>query len=424
MAYFTSRGGGNSNDTTLYEILGVTKNASDAELKKSYRKLAKEFHPDKNPEHGEKFKEISFAYEVLSNSDKRETYDRFGMEGLKEGMSGDSGGMDDIFSHFFGGGMFGGGHPFGGAFGGGRRRRTKGEDTVHRLGVSLEDLYNGKTAKLQLSKNTICAPCNGHGGKPGAMQPCRTCQGRGIKISIRQIGPGMVQQLQSTCPDCKGEGERINERDRCKRCHGQKTVKESKILEVHVDKGMREGQKITFRGEGDQQPGIEPGDVIIVLIEKEHDVFKRNGADLHMEHTIGITEALCGFQFSLRHLDKRDMLIKYPAGGIIQPGCRRVVENEGMPIYRHPFDRGHLIIKFNIEFPENNFASEDQLAELAKLLPPPPTQPEPSEDAEEVDLVDYEARHNSHGDGHRQAYHSDDDDEDGQGGPSVQCAHQ
>ncbi|XP_038069976.1 dnaJ homolog subfamily A member 2-like [Patiria miniata] len=416
---FNMRSRAPANDTRLYEVLGVSKNANETELKKAYRKLAKEYHPDKNPNSGEKFKEISFAYEVLSNPDKRDTYDRYGMEGLKEG-GGEGGGFDDIFSHLFGGGLFGGG------FGGGRRpRKMKGEDTVHRLGVSLEDLYNGKTSKLQLSKNVICAGCKGLGGKPGAMQPCHSCHGRGIKVTIRQIGPGMVQQMQSSCPDCRGEGERINERDRCKKCNGVKVCKESKILEVHIDKGMREGQKITFHGEGDQQPGIESGDVIIVLVEKEHDTFKRAGHDLYIEQEVSITQALCGFQITLKHLDDRQLLIKNPPGSIIQPGCKRVVENEGMPHHRNPFTKGSLIMKFNVVFPENNFATPEQLKKLEKLLPRRPKQDPPGEEAEEVDLVEFEPHHtNSHN--HRgEAYHDDDDDdESGGGGPSVQCAHQ
>lgn len=157
-----------------------------------YRKLAKEFHPDKNPEAGDKFKEISYAYEVLSDPKKRQTYDKYGLKGMQEGAQ-DGFPGDDLFSHLFGGGLFGG---FGG-FGGGSRRRQRGEDTIHPLKVTLEDLYNGKTAKLQLSKNIICAACEGRGGKVGAVQTCKTCKGSGLKVTYRQLGPGMTQQLQS-----------------------------------------------------------------------------------------------------------------------------------------------------------------------------------------------------------------------------------
>ncbi|XP_024911719.1 dnaJ homolog subfamily A member 2b [Cynoglossus semilaevis] len=266
------------------------------------------------------FKVLSFAYEVLTNPEKKELYDRYGEQGLREGGGGGPG-MDDIFSHIFGGGLFG----FMGGQGRGRNGgRRRGEDMVHPLKVSLEDLYNGKTTKLQLSKNVLCGACNGQGGKAGAVQKCVACRGRGMRIVIRQLAPGMVQQMQSVCTDCNGEGEVINEKDRCRKCEGHKVCKETKLLEVHVDKGMRHGQKITFTGEADQAPGVEPGDIVLVLQEKEHEEFRRDGSDLHMVQRIGLVEALCGFQMTVTHLDQRQLLVKYPPGKIIEPGKHTV----------------------------------------------------------------------------------------------------
>lgn len=409
-------------DNTLYEILGVSPKANDTELKKAYRKLAKEFHPDKNPEAGEKFKEISFAYEVLSDPKKREVYDRHGLKGLQEGVHEHGGfGAEDILSHFFGGGLFGG-------MGGGRRRtRQRGEDTVHPLKVSLEDLYNGKTSKLQLSKHVICSTCSGQGGKPGATVTCTTCQGRGVKVTLRPLGPGMMQQIQSVCPTCNGEGEMINEKDRCKACKGKKVTSETKILEVHVDKGMKDGQKIYFRGEGDQQPGVEAGDVVIVLQQKSHDKFKRQGDDLLTTHNITLTEALCGFSYVLKHLDGRDLVIRHPPGSVIEPGSTKLVPGEGMPHYRNPFEKGELFIKFDVEFPPNHFADEASISAIEKLLGGRPAfVPPVGEHVEEVDLHDYdpsEQRDSHHHPGSSSnAY--DSDDEDGHSGPGVQCAHQ
>jgi len=408
-------------DSALYDVLGVPSKATDNELKKAYRKLAKEFHPDKNPEAGEKFKEISFAYEVLSDPKKREVYDRHGLKGLQEGVHEHGGfGADDILSHFFGGGLFGG-------MGGGPRRKTRqrGEDTVHPLSVSLEELYNGKTAKLQLSKNVICSPCNGQGGKAGANITCTSCQGRGIKISLRPLGPGMMQQIQSVCKTCNGEGEMINERDRCKECKGKKVQNETKILEVHVDKGMKDAQKIFFRGEGDQQPGVEAGDVVIVLHQKQHERFKRQGDDLHLMHTITLTEALCGFCYVLKHLDGRDLVIRHPPGNVIEPGSVKVVPGEGMPRYRSPFEKGELFIQFDVSFPANHFADEAAIKEIEKYLPGRPAfvQPE-GEHVEEVDLHDYDASDRRDGGSGGNAYESDDDEGGHGGGPGVQCAHQ
>uniref|UniRef100_A0A8C7IPL2 DnaJ heat shock protein family (Hsp40) member A2a n=1 Tax=Oncorhynchus kisutch TaxID=8019 RepID=A0A8C7IPL2_ONCKI len=421
-------------DTKLYDILGVSPTATENELKKSYRKLAKEYHPDKNPNAGDKvlkllevhfwgkgydFKEISFAYEVLTNPEKKELYDRYGEQGLREGGGG-GGGMDDIFSHIFGGGLFGFMGGQGRSRNGGRRR---GEDMVHPLKVSLEDLYNGKTTKLQLSKNVLCGTCNGQGGKTGAVQKCVACRGRGMRIMIRQLAPGMVQQMQSVCTDCNGEGEVINEKDRCKKCEGKKVSKEVKILEVHVDKGMKHGQKITFGGEADQAPGVEPGDIVLVLQEKEHETYKRAAHDLHMTHKIGLVEALCGFQFTLKHLDGRQIVVKYAAGKVIEPGSVRVVRGEGMPQYRNPFEKGDLYIKFDVQFPENNWISPDKLNELEDLLPTRAEAPIVSGDAEEVDLQDYDVSQGSSG-GRREAYNDSSDDEGGHHGPGVQCAHQ
>ncbi|CAG2211198.1 dnaJ homolog subfamily A member 2-like [Mytilus edulis] len=412
-------------DSKLYDILGVSRSAQDNEIKKAYYKLAKEYHPDKNPEAGEKFKEISFAYEVLSNADKRETYDRYGLQGLKEG-AGSSGGFPDIFGDLFGG-IFGGGSPFGGGFGGmggPRRGRRKGEDTYHPLKVTLEDLYNGKTSKLQLSKTTICTKCSGVGGKQGAMHRCKTCNGRGVKVTLRQLGPGMVQQMQSICPDCRGEGETISEKDKCKECKGKKVTQQTKVLEVHVDKGMKDNQKIPFRGEGDQLPDIEPGDVIIVLQTQDHEVFTREGEDLLCSYTLSLTEALCGFQFTLKQLDGRDLLIKNPPGQVIHPGSVKVVKGEGMSVYRNPFEKGDLIVKFDITFPPKNFADPEQLKKLESLLPSRPEREIPTgEDVEEVDLVEFDESRGGRR-RNRDAYNEDDEDEEGGHGPRVQCAHQ
>ena len=139
-------------------------------------------------------------------------------------------------------------------------------------------------------------------------------------FSSFSLAPGMVQQMQSVCSDCNGEGEVINEKDRCKKCEGKKVIKEVKILEVQVDKGMKHGQRITFTGEADQAPGVEPGDIVLLLQEKEHEVFQRDGNDLHMTYKIGLVEALCGFQFTFKHLDGHQIVVKYPPGKVIEPG--------------------------------------------------------------------------------------------------------
>ncbi|RZB83722.1 DnaJ protein-like isoform B [Glycine soja] len=236
-----------SDSTRYYEILGVSKNASPDDLKKAYKKAAIKNHPDKGGD-PEKFKELAQAYEVLSDPEKREIYDTYGEDALKEGMGGGGGGHDpfDIFSSFFGGSPFGSGGSSRG------RRQRRGEDVVHPLKVSLEDLYLGTSKKLSLSRNVLCSKCNGKGSKSGASMTCAGCQGTGMKVSIRHLGPSMIQQMQHPCNECKGTGETINDRDRCQQCKGEKVVQEKKVLEVVVEKGMQNGQKITFPGEADE----------------------------------------------------------------------------------------------------------------------------------------------------------------------------
>lgn len=317
---------------------------------------------------------------------------------------------------------------FSGGMGRGRRR-AKGEDTIHPLKVSLEDLYKGRTAKLQLGKNVVCTACRGVGGREGSNQSCAGCRGRGMKVTIRQLGPGMMQQMQSVCPDCRGEGQVIAEKDRCKVCLGKKTVKETKILEVGITPGMQHGQKITFRGEGDQEPGIEPGDVVIVLQQKEHETFMRDKANLFMKYSLNLTEALCGFQIVVKHLDNRIIVVKSQAGDIIEPGAIRGLIGEGMPTYKHPEVKGNLYIKFDVEFPDSNFVSGDLIKKLESYLPTRPRRDIVPADVEETSMFPIEDHHvnNEQGAGRREAYNDESDEDDGRGmggHQRVQCNQQ
>ncbi|KAM0753012.1 hypothetical protein T439DRAFT_323622 [Meredithblackwellia eburnea MCA 4105] len=404
-------------ESKFYDLLGVDPSCSEAELKKAYRKKALLLHPDKNPNAGEQFKDVSHAYEILSDADKRRVYDQYGEEGLSGG--GGMGGMDpqDLFSQLFGGG----GGFFGGGGGGGRRQGPKkGKDLVHRIKVSLEELYKGKTTKLALQKHVLCSKCNGKGGKEGAVKTCNTCHGQGIKVVLRQLGP-MVQQIQQQCTDCNGEGEIINPKDRCKGCNGKKIVNERKVLEVFVDKGMKEGQTISFSGEADQAPGMEPGDVVIVIEEKPHETFRRKGDDLYAEVEIDLLTALAGGQFTIPHLDERALLITIPPGEVIKPGAMKVVPGQGMPSHRQ-HDMGDLILHINVKFPDS--LDPAALQPLESILPARPPLPEFSKEIhvdEHVEMVDADERRTRSGARGDDAM--DEDDEQG-GGPQVQCANQ
>lgn len=258
----------------------------------------------------------SCLFWIRSDPQKREVYDRYGEEGLN-GQGGPEMSAEDLFSHFFGGG--GASSFFGGGGRGGRQGPRRGKDMIHQLRVSLTDLFKGKTTKLALQKNIICSACQGKGGKDGAVRQCDGCHGQGVKVILRQLGP-MVQQIQTTCPDCRGEGEVIRDKDRCKTCNAKKVVTEKKILEVFIEKGMQDGQKITFSGEGDQQPGIEPGDVVIVLDEQEHPKFVRKNNDLIYKCSVDLLTALAGGQVVIDHLDDRALLVNILPGEVIRPG--------------------------------------------------------------------------------------------------------
>jgi DnaJ family protein A protein 1 len=242
---------------------------------------------------------------------------------------------------------------------------------IYPLKVALEDLYNGKVSKLAVQKNVICDECKGKGGKDGAVKSCSGCDGQGSVVGIRRLGPGFVQQYTQRCDVCRGRGEIINDKDRCKKCDADKVVRERKVLEVHIDKGMKDGHKFNFRGESNQEPGREAGDIIIVLDEKEHNFYTRKGADLKIDMEIELSEALCGFRKVIHTLDHRELVISTHAGDVIKHGDVKVVLNEGMPHHRNPFDKGRLIITFKVTFPPSRFLPESKLKELANLLPPP-----------------------------------------------------
>ncbi|GME66682.1 unnamed protein product [[Candida] boidinii] len=408
-------------DTKFYDLLGVSPDATDAQLKKAYRLGALKYHPDKNPspEAAEKFKEISSAYEVLSDSQKRDIYDQYGEEGLSGGPGGMGGGMDasDIFSQFFGGG----GSGFGGGFGQRPSGPQRGRDIKHVISCSLEELYKGRTAKLALNKTILCPDCKGKGGKEGAVKQCTDCHGSGMKFVTRQMGP-MIQRFQTTCDKCNGEGDIIDAKDRCKTCKGKKVSNERKILEVHIDPGMKGGQKVTFSGEGDQHPDIIPGDVVFVVDEKPHATFQRKGDDLFYNAKIDLLTALAGGEFAIKHLSGEYLKIEIIPGEVISTGTVKVIENKGMPIPRHG-GYGNLFVKFDVEFPPNHFTTEEKLKQLENILPKRPklSIPKNSEVDDSCMLVDVDPlKHRSTQ--NRGAHDEDDDEEGGQGG--VQCAQQ
>jgi len=288
----------------FYDILGVGQKASQDEIRKSYRKLAVKLHPDKGGD-PEKFKELSTAYEVLSDPNKRDSYDKYGEEGLREG----GGGEADIFDLLMGGGR-----------GKQKNVKKKTKSKLQQLKVTLEDLYNGKKKYLEITRYRTCETCKGSGSKvKDANTTCSGCKGKGMKTIQRQIPMGIIQQTVQ-CPDCKGEGTMIKEKDKCKDCKGEKATQKKKLLEVEIEKGANDGKRYTFTGESDEFPDVEPGDIVIEIMQEKHSRFVRKGADLVYNLDITLLEALTGFKVVLEHLDGRKVLISSKEGDIIKPG--------------------------------------------------------------------------------------------------------
>ncbi|BDD54591.1 hypothetical protein MAP00_000195 [Monascus purpureus] len=395
-------------------------------MKSAYKKGALRYHPDKNtnnPAAAEKFKELSHAYETLSDPQKRQIYDQYGEEGLEHGGAGAGMAAEDLFAQFFGGG----GGPFGGMFGGGMRDTApKKARTIHHVHkVNLEDIYRGKVSKLALQKSVICPACDGRGGKEGAVKQCTGCGGSGMKTMMRQMGP-MIQRFQTVCSDCNGEGEMIKEKDRCKRCGGKKTIVERKVLHVHVDRGIKNGHKVEFRGEGDQAPGVLPGDVVFEIETKPHPRFQRKDDDLFYHAEIDLLTALAGGDISIEHLDDRWLTITIKPGEIITPGVIKEIKGQGMPSYRH-HNFGNLYIQFDVKFPEPGQVQHLEL--LEQVLPPRMQQVQPPADAmvEDFELEDVDPSAGSQARAQGAAAAAmDEDDEDGvpPGAERVQCASQ
>ena len=348
-----------------YETLGVSKDADDKELKKAFRSLARNYHPDKNdaPDADEKFKEIQEAYAVLSDSEKRRNYDRFGHNvpgGSPFGPGGFQGfniNLDDIL----------GGDFFSNLFGGGRRRssQTQGNDILVRHEISLEDVLEGGKDEIEIDLPTTCEDCNGTGAKDGITSECLECNGAGQVRIRQQIGP-FVQDSISACPHCEGSGRKFTAR--CKSCAGDGRQTESQTLRFNVPKGAQDGTRLRIRGKGQPAPfgkGI-PGDLFIELIVEEHLWFERNGMDLIMSLPLGYSDLALGTTVSLPHIDGKDLVIKVPSG--TNSGDTITIPSRGVPSSRG-VGRGDVVILCKLHMPKKfDKATKKSLDELRESL--------------------------------------------------------
>uniref|UniRef100_UPI00358FC3D0 dnaJ homolog subfamily A member 2-like isoform X1 n=2 Tax=Myxine glutinosa TaxID=7769 RepID=UPI00358FC3D0 len=320
---------------------------------------------------------------------------------------------DELLPGFFGENMF---EEFLGDFGRwARGERRRGQNQVHSVRVTLEDLYNGSTVAFRFNRDVICMTCKGQGSRMAGLRVCRVCEGRGAQLLINEIIPGIVHQTQDICPRCNGEGQVPLPCTPCRQCQTRGMVRDMRLLEVTVERGMRHGQRLVLHGESDQAPGIEPGDVVLVVQQAEHPLFIRDNDDLMIQQTVELADALCGMQTKITHLDGRDITIRVSPGKVVTPGSVHMVWGEGMPCQRSPAERGNLYIQFCIKFPNKNWLSPEDLKTLEGLLPPRPhvALPDTSEEGvEEVDLKDLSAEGCSMQGRRREAYHGDSSDDE------------
>ena len=336
----------------FYEVLGLSKGASDDEIKRAFRKLAMKYHPDKNPgdkEAEEKFKEINEAYAVLSDPEQKSKYDRFGHAGVDPnsfaggGGFGGFGGFEDIFDMF--GSAFGGG--FGG-FGGGRRNNSpiKGSDIQKSMTIDFEEAAFGTKKQIRLTKNVKCKTCDGTGAAPGtSKKTCPKCGGTG-EIRTQQRTPLGVFQSSSPCPDCNGTGE-INESP-CSDCGGTGRTRDTVTISVNIPAGVDDGSVIPIRGQG--EPGINggpDGDLYIVLNVRPHKLFERRGQDLWLEIPITFNQAALGDEIVVPTLEEK-VSYKIPQG--TQPGTVFRLKGKGIKNVRGS-RKGDLYVKVSLEVP-------------------------------------------------------------------------
>ena len=350
-----------------YEVLGVSKDASQAEIKKAYRKMAIKFHPDKNPDDKEaeqKFKEAAEAYEVLGNDEKRAKYDRFGHSGVGGAAGGGFGqgmDMDDIFSQFSD--IFEGGSPFDSFFGGGggsrqKRRTYKGSNLRVKVTLTLDEIAEGVNKKLKVKKYVKCNTCGGNGAKDsGSFSTCGTCKGMGQMRKVTQTFLGQMETT-TTCPECGGEGQTI--KSKCKSCFGDGIVKGEELINVQIPAGVYDGVQLSVSGKGNAAPknGI-PGDLIVQVEEEEHEQLKRDGNNLIYDMFLNVADAALGAEQEVPTIDGKAK-INIPAGTCSGKVFR--LRGKGLPEL-NTGRKGDLLVHVNIWIPQELNAEEKEMME-------------------------------------------------------------
>ncbi len=356
-----------------YEVLGVSKTATEDEIKKAYRQIAIKYHPDRNPgnkQAEEKFKEAAEAYNVLHDPQKRQQYDQFGFNGPMGGGFegfGASMNLDDIFQMFgdvFGGRGFSG---FGGGFGNGRSPRHqqyRGADLRLKVKLTLQEVNQGVTKKFKVRKDTTCSHCHGTGAEEGSgHETCPTCHGSGVITHTTQSIFGMMQ-TQGVCPTCQGEGQII--KNKCRHCQGSGVTKGEEVVEINIPAGVAEGMMVNVPGKGNAgMRGGTPGDIQVFIEEEENDIFVRDGNDLIYNLLLDFPTAALGGEVDIPTIENKTLKVKIEGG--TQPGKTMRLRGKGLPAVKgYGQGTGDLVVNISVYVPKTLTREEKKALETMR----------------------------------------------------------
>ena len=366
-----------STDTEYYNILKVQKTASAEDIKKSYKKLAKQWHPDKNPNNkeqaSEEFKKITEAYEILSDEKKREVYDEYGKDGInQQGMGIDPEDLVSRLNAMFGmggAGISGINIPGMGMHGMGMHGMRNDANVLPIKCVehlSLTDIFNGKRIKKEIQRFSSCKKCNGTGYKDKKNHTCKKCEGHGAVRIIKQVGPGMMHQAQIICPQCKGtKVDDDKNLSQCTSCDGNRQIQETVKIEFEIPPGVSDGMNIKIENKGnvilDNNSNNLRGPIIVIIDEEENEIFKRgfkfrnirSPANLLIVVNLSLAEALAGFKKTIPYFDGTTIIIENINDQVVDSNSVWVIPNKGLPYEKNKYKMGDLFVKFEVEFPSN-----------------------------------------------------------------------
>jgi len=314
------------NAADYYRILELSRDCTEDEIKRAFRKLSIKYHPDKNPgdeESAQKFLDVNKAHEILTNAEKRQIYDLYGDEGLDRQQQGQN-------------------NPWQ------QGNLNKGPNAYADISVTLEDLYNGVEKDMTIHRNVLCPQCRGTGAKDAKTKQCTACGGKGVRMQNVQVGFGFNMQMQVTCDKCGGRG--TIHASNCPHCSGKRVIPNTKTLKVEVERGMQDQKQIVFERESEQSPDHTPGDVVFTLKTRPHSTFHRVGDNLYSTLQLELKDALLGFRKQIKHLDGHFTEVENTK--VTQPFEVKVIREEGMPIHNMPSSFGDLHVKFAVKLPK------------------------------------------------------------------------